>query len=127
MFLLDVVWFAGAAHLFPYRPHIGRHMVERFALGPALVFHAIYLGAMVAFVVVPAVTRRRWQSALWQGALVGLLAHAAYDLTNPMTLTRWPWLLTLMDLAWGAFLAALASAVGCLAAMAIEPGRRRDA
>jgi hypothetical protein len=46
------------------------------------------------------------------GALFGLVAYATYDLTNLATLQRWPIGVTLIDLAWGAFLTAATAAAG---------------
>ncbi|MBO9648864.1 MAG: DUF2177 family protein [Variovorax sp.] len=123
---LDGVWLTGMGNLL-YRPQIGHLMSERFALAPALAFYAIYIGGVVVFAVSPAAVRRRVRLAFWRGAFLGLLAYATYDLTNQATLKQWPWLLTLVDLAWGTFLTALASAAGCRAAMAAASATRGDA
>jgi uncharacterized membrane protein len=50
------------------------------------------------------------------GGVFGFFAHAAYDLTNQATLRNWPTHLTVVDLAWGSALAALAETIGYLAA-----------
>ncbi|MBP1619290.1 MAG: hypothetical protein H6Q02_57 [Acidobacteria bacterium] len=44
--------------------------------------------------------------------MFGLVAYATYDLTNLATLQRWPLNVTLIDLAWGAFLTAATAAAG---------------
>ena len=109
---LDAIWLASMAERL-YRPAIGHLMRERFALGPALAFYAIYVAGVVVFVVAPALAERRWQSALVMGALLGLLAYATYDLTNQATLKGWPWQVTLADLCWGSFVTAVAAAAAC--------------
>jgi uncharacterized membrane protein len=49
--------------------------------------------------------------ALLYGALFGLVCYATYDLTNLAVAKDWPLLVTLVDLAWGAVLAASVSIV----------------
>ncbi|MEJ8822757.1 DUF2177 family protein [Variovorax humicola] len=114
---LDAIWLGSMAERL-YRPAIGHLMRERFALGPALAFYAIYVAGVVVFVIAPALAERRWQSALGMGALLGLLAYATYDLTNQATLKDWPWRVTLADLCWGTFVTAVSAAVACRMALA---------
>ena len=42
----------------------------------------------------------------------GLVGYGVYDLTNQATLKTWPLALTLVDMAWGAFLTGLAALAG---------------
>jgi uncharacterized membrane protein len=99
---LDAAWLSVTASRL-YRPAIGHVMREDFDALPALVFYAIYLTGLVIFVVRPAASAR---AALARGALFGLVCYATYDLTNQATIVRWPWHVTLIDLAWGAFVSA---------------------
>jgi uncharacterized membrane protein len=78
---------------------------------PAIAFYLLFVVGLVFFVIAPALTKGSWVHALLAGALFGLIAYATYDLTNLATLTDWPLLLTLVDLAWGAVLAASVSVV----------------
>ncbi|MGJ7506207.1 DUF2177 family protein [Variovorax sp. GT1P44] len=123
---LDAVWLTLMADRL-YRPAIGHLMAERFSLVPALVFYAVYIAGVVGFAVAPGLAARRWTVALGRGAFLGLMAYGTYDLTNQATLLRWPWLVTFADLAWGAFLTAVAAAVGARVAMAWgrNPSERR--
>jgi uncharacterized membrane protein len=50
------------------------------------------------------------------GAFLGLVADAAYDLTNWATVRDWPLPVILVDLAWGTVLTAGVSSIGYLAA-----------
>jgi uncharacterized membrane protein len=111
---LDAVWLTLMAQLL-YRPAIGHLMREGFDLSAAALFYLVYGTGMVVFVIFPA---RRVQDALLRGALFGLVAYATYDLTNQATMKDWPWVVTLVDLAWGAFVTAMA----CMAArLAVRP------
>ena len=47
-----------------------------------------------------------------RGALRGALADASYDLSSLATLKGWPVVLALVDIAWGAFVTALAATAG---------------
>jgi len=99
---LDAAWLTiMSARL--YRPAIGHVLREDFDVLPALAFYAIYLTGLVVFVVRPAADAR---AALARGALFGLVCYATYDLTNQATLVGWPWHVTIIDLAWGAFVTA---------------------
>ncbi|MFM5915217.1 MAG: DUF2177 family protein, partial [Chakrabartia godavariana] len=50
-------------------------------------------------------------SALLNGALLGGLASATYDLTNQATMKVWPVHVTIVDMIWGAFATAVAATV----------------
>jgi uncharacterized membrane protein len=54
-------------------------------------------------------------NAVLNGALLGMICYATYDLTNQATLKHWPVSLTLIDIAWGMSATALASGVSALA------------
>ena len=44
--------------------------------------------------------------------MFGFFAYATYDLTNLATLKGWPLGLSLIDMAWGSLVSALATAAG---------------
>lgn len=113
---LDAVWLSTMADRL-YRPAIGHLMAERFAVAPAALFYLIYIGGIVFFAIAPALEARRpVLSALGHGALLGLLCYATFDLTSQAVLKDWPWHVTLADLAWGAFVTAMAAAAGAAVA-----------
>lgn len=41
--------------------------------------------------------------------LLGLITYATYDLTNLATISNWPLIVTLVDLAWGMVLSTIVS------------------
>lgn len=109
---LDAVWLSTMADRV-YRPALGRLMLERFDVAPALAFYVVYLVGVIVFAVAPGLEARRWTTALGHGALLGLVAYATYDLTNQATLRDWPWRVTLVDLCWGTCVTGAAAAIGC--------------
>ena len=109
---LDAIWLTTMAERL-YRPALGRLMLERFELAPAIAFYGIYLVGVVAFAVAPGLETRRWTTSFGLGALLGLIAYATYDLTNQATLRDWPWRVTIADLCWGTLVTAAAAAAGC--------------
>lgn len=100
--LLDAVWLTTMASRL-YRPAIGHIMREDFDVLAAAAFYALYLAGMVIFVVRPSANAR---VALARGAFFGLVCYGTYDLTNQATVAGWPWHVTAVDLAWGAFVTA---------------------
>ena len=50
------------------------------------------------------------KTAAGYGALFGFLVYGVYDFTNFSTLRQWPFVLTLVDTAWGTLAGALCAA-----------------
>ncbi len=110
---LDIVWIGLVAKIF-YQKHIGFIMAEKFAIAPAVIFYVLYAFGIMYFVVNPALAAKSLSSAIFRGALLGLLAYGAYDLTNHATLAKWPMKVTIVDMLWGTVLTALVSAIAYL-------------
>ena len=64
------------------------------------------------FAVVPGLQAGSLRRALLLGGFFGLVTYATYDLTNHATVKNWPWMVTLVDMTWGAVLATLVSCIG---------------
>ncbi|MBM3696591.1 MAG: DUF2177 family protein [Actinobacteria bacterium] len=107
-FAVDMVWLGLVAKGF-YRQQIGSLMRSPVNWPAAVVFYLLFILGLVVFVIGPAMDRDSWLRALGYGALFGLITYATYDLTNLATLKGWPVTVTLVDLAWGAVLAATVS------------------
>jgi uncharacterized membrane protein len=103
-----------------YRPVLGPLLADRIDLGAAIAFYLVYFIGVLAFGVAPGLRSGSWMKSLGSGALFGLVAYATYDLTNQATLKTWSATITVSDMAWGAFITGIASAVGCRAAMIIR-------
>lgn len=112
---IDSVWLGLVAPKF-YRSQIGHLMAEKANLAVAGLFYLLFVGALVYFVVAPAVQNGEMRDALLRGALFGLVTYATYDLTNHATLRGWPIAVTVVDMAWGTFLTAATSGLSVWAA-----------
>lgn len=107
-FVIDMVWLGLVAKNF-YRSQIGFLMKSDINWIAAIIFYLLFIVGLVLFVIVPAIEKGSWMHAFLFGALFGLITYATYDLTNLATLKDWPLLVTIVDLAWGAVLAASVS------------------
>ena len=74
----------------------------------AFVVYAL-LGTGIAFFVIPRAPTVPVAAAY--GALFGLVVYGVYDFTNYSTLRQWPFVLTLVDVAWGTFASAACAVV----------------
>jgi uncharacterized membrane protein len=115
MLAMDGVWLSFMSTRF-YRPKLGELLAAKFQIAPALAFYAIYLLGVTRFAVLPAVQDGGWEKAALDGALLGLMAYATYDLTNLATLREWSLAVTLVDLLWGVLLTSAAATAGYFAA-----------
>lgn len=111
---LDAIWLGWAGDNF-YRPRLGDILADSFRLGPALVFYTAYIAAIVWFAVRPGLAGGIGQAAL-NGALLGAICYATYDLTNQATLRQWSTTVTVADIIWGAFATCVAASVATFAA-----------
>ncbi len=109
-FAIDMLWLGVVANNF-YRSQLGTLMKTDINWAAALLFYALFIGGLVLFVIAPAVEKESWSTALIMGAVFGLITYATYDLTNLATLKDWPLAVTLVDLVWGAVLAASVSTI----------------
>lgn len=107
-FALDLLWLGLVARNF-YRQQIGWLLAEKTNWVAGATFYLLFVAGIVFFVVGPALEKESWRHALFAGAAFGLVTYAAYDLTNQALTRDWPWLVTVVDLAWGTTLVALVS------------------
>ena len=112
--LLDALWLGWAGDNF-YRPRLGDMLAESFRMAPALVFYAAYIAGIVWFAVRPGL-ENGVGTAVLNGALLGALCYATYDLTNQATMRQWSTTVTIADICWGAFATAIAAGAATFAA-----------
>ncbi len=110
--VLDFVWLGLVMSGF-YRTQLAP--IARTADGalaplwlPAVLVYVLLAVGIAEFVVLRAATLRE---AVGLGALFGVIVYGVYDLTNYATLTSWPLAVTLVDIAWGAFICGTTAAV----------------
>ncbi len=105
---IDAFWLGLVAPKF-YKSQIGHLMAEKANLIAALIFYLLFIVGLVYFVIQPGIEAGSIGKILLGGFLFGLITYATYDLTNLATLKDWPILVTVVDLAWGSFLATMIS------------------
>ncbi len=109
-FAIDMIWLGLIAKNF-YREQIGFLMKSDINWAAAIIFYLLFIVGLVVFVIMPAHEKGSWKHALLFGAIFGLITYATYDLTNLATLKDWPLMVTIVDLGWGAVLAASVSTI----------------
>jgi uncharacterized membrane protein len=108
--LMDGVWLTVMGKLL-YRPALGNILLPAPNLPPAIAFYLVYPIGILTFACLPALKAGSVSPAILYGALFGALAYATYDLTNYATLRNWTFMISVLDIAWGAFASASAAAV----------------
>jgi uncharacterized membrane protein len=108
--VLDALWLGLIARDW-LAAQLGELRREKVLIGPAAAFYLFYPAAVALLAVQPA-AGAGWLSAAGLGAVLGLAAFGAYDLTNWATLKNWPVPMSLVDIVWGALLTASAAAGG---------------
>ena len=112
---IDFVWLTTMTNRL-YKPVIGPIMADKPDMKAAVAFYLISIAGTVFLAIAPALKEGNWTRAAINGAVLGFVAYATYDLTNWATLKDWPWKLSLIDMAWGT-LVSTASAAGGKAAL----------
>ena len=115
----DMAWLGTMVNRV-YRPALGDIMLAGVNLPPAIVFYLLYPVGIMVFAVLPALKSGSIGGAIAHGAMLGFFAYATYDLTNYATLRNWTLQLTVIDIAWGTVLGALAAAAGIIAMSQVE-------
>lgn len=99
-----------------YKPVIGPIMAPKPDMTAAVIFYLVSIAGTVFLAIDPALREGAWTRAALNGAVLGFVAYATYDLTNQATLSVWSWKLTLTDIAWGTTLTAASATGGFFAA-----------
>ena len=112
---VDFVWLSTMTDRL-YKPVIGPIMAPKPDMVAAVAFYLIMIGGIVFLAIAPALKEGAWTRAALNGAVLGFVAYATYDLTNQATLNVWSTRLTIIDLCWGTALTTLSAVGGYLAA-----------
>ncbi len=108
---LDAAWLLVVGASFN-RAQFGHLMRPDTVWSAAVLFYLIYGGAVLALCVQPALASGRTLDATWRGALLGLAAYGAFDLTSLALFKDFPLTGAIVDMAWGTSVTAAVSALG---------------
>lgn len=100
--IFDAAWIGGIAQSF-YKSQLGPLLQAHPVWLAAALFYLLYAAALIYFVINPALAAHSLRRAILAGAFFGLVAFGTYDLTNMTTIPNWTWLMTAVDMGWGAF------------------------
>jgi len=115
---LDMLWLRVIAADW-YQHGIGHLMAPQVNLLAGGLFYLLFPVGLMIFAVVPGVAAAEgWRVAVL-GGLFGLFAYATYDLTCLAILKDWPIGLSVIDMAWGAAVSAVAATAGRWAAVSM--------
>ena len=113
-FSIDMVWLGFIARGF-YKQKLGFLLSGNVNWPAAIIFYLIYIAGILFFAVLPSLKDSSWQTALLNGAILGLLCYATYDLTNMATIDKWPLIVVVVDIIWGIVLTGSVSVLTYLA------------
>lgn len=112
---IDAVWLTTMSSRL-YKPVLGPILADRPDMKAAVAFYLISVFGTVFLAIEPALRDGGWRRAAINGAVLGFVAYATYDLTNQATLNVWSLRLTLIDLCWGTALTTVSALGGYFAA-----------
>ena len=84
---------------------------EDFRVLPAATFYLIYLAGMTWFAIKPGVESGSIKISLLNGALLGGLCYATFDLTSQAVFKVWATHISVADILWGTFVTATSAAI----------------
>lgn len=114
--VLDALWL-GVVSRGLYQRELGPLLLAKPDFGAAIIFYVLYLAGLTYFCVMPGVADASVMRGAVNGVLFGVIAYATYDLTNLATLKGWSVTIVWVDILWGAFATAVASAAAVWASM----------
>ena len=117
-FVLDITWLGFVAKGF-YTAQMGHLMRPDAQWVPAVAFYLIYIAAIIILCVNPAIERQSMSRAVILGAVFGLAAYAAFDLTGLALLKDYPLAGGIVDLIWGTVLTGSVSGASYYVARAL--------
>ena len=109
-FLIDLLWLGLIAKPF-YDRHLGYILREKVLWGAAIIFYLFFLMGLVFFAVAPAVHSGSFRKAVMLGIFFGFITYQTYELTNYALVRDWPFIVVVVDIAWGMVLSALVSGI----------------
>lgn len=102
-FAIDMIWLGIIAKNF-YREKLGFIFTGEVNWWAAVIFYLIYIAGILYFSIIPGLDAGNWKMVLLNGAILGFLCYATYDLTNMATIKQWPLIVVVVDIIWGTVL-----------------------
>lgn len=107
-FAIDLTWLGVVAKNL-YREKLGFILSDKVNWAAAIIFYLIYIGGILYFAILPGLESGSLVKVIINGAFLGMLCYATYDLTNMATIAKWPLSIVIIDIIWGTFLTAACS------------------
>ena len=111
--IMDGLWLGVLATDFYFNSLEGI-LLEEPNWPSAVVFYLGYIVGIVYFAIKPNLLNGNYITVIRDGALLGLLAYATYDMTNMATLKGWSLTVSLVDMVWGMIITGMSSLAGFL-------------
>ncbi len=118
---LEGIWYLGIAEGL-YQSKIGLLMNLQFDVFVAVLFYLFYSLGAIIFALFPALQAGSWRRAVRGGALYGFFCFSAHNLTDLADVKGFSWEITVIDIAWGTGM----TAVACLLAYRLARCVRRQ-
>lgn len=106
---VDLLWVGMVANPF-YQARLGSFLAPEVKWGAALLFYLLFVVGILVFAALPALATGSAAKAALLGALLGLVAYAAFDLTCLALFRDFPLAVAVVDLAWGTTVSAAVAA-----------------
>ena len=116
---IDAIWLSVVAKGF-YRRQLGYLLADEVNWWAAISFYLLFAAGVLVFAIVPGLQADSLRIAALLGGFFGLVSYATYDLTSLAMVKNWPVTVTLVDMAWGTVLTAVASSIGYLTGSWLE-------
>lgn len=108
--VMDAIWLRWAGPNL-YEPVIGEIMAENFHIAPAAAFYLVYLAGMCWFAIKPGLESGQVSTALLNGAILGAVCYATFDLTSQAVFKLWATHISVADILWGTFVTGTSAAI----------------
>jgi len=108
--IMDAIWLGWIAKA-SYQAEMNSIMRSQYITWPWLVFYLMY-GSVTFVLAVVANRDKPWTYAAIDGALLGLAAYGAYNLTAYSVIEGFTLKIMLMDWVWGTVLTAMSATAG---------------
>ena len=111
--ILDVIWLGFVARNF-YAKYLALYLTENVIWLSAIIFYIIFNIGLLVFVILPSIEKNSYSVLIIYSLLYGIVTFATYDLTNYATIKNWPFIVTIVDICWGMFVAFASSSAAFL-------------